>query len=176
MTEISRPAPRGGVAAGTIAGFVAALVGAGLYALFIEITEWEMPLATIIIGLLVGGATALVRPRSRALPAIAALEAVLGGALGTLAGYVIITYKLFDGMGKSITYGKAISLINDHLGNVIGIRTILYWAVGAVVAFGFVGARVRAAHKPAHAAEPAPPADPPGSLFQPTRHQGHTKP
>jgi hypothetical protein len=167
MTEISQPAQRSGLAAGIIAGLVAAIVGAGLYALFIRITEWEMTLATIAIGLLVGVAMMAVRPASPALPALAAIIALLGAAAGTIAGYVAVTVKVVEAAGRSVTYGQAFQFVTDNISEVVQIRTILYWAVGAVVAFTFVSRRVRAARPQLPVTDPSAAPTPPGSLFQP---------
>ncbi|MBO3748629.1 hypothetical protein J5X84_21340 [Streptosporangiaceae bacterium NEAU-GS5] len=175
MSEISQPARKSGLVAGSLAGFVAAIVGAALYALFIKVTQWQMPLATIIIGLLVAGAIMAVRPTSRLLPISAALLAIVGGALGTIGGYVLVTVQAVQAIGRSVSYGEAFGLVNDHLDQVVTVRAMLYWAAGAVVAFGSVSWRIRGNRSQAAASAPlAEDPLPPGSLFQPAKNQNPT--
>ncbi|MEZ0071207.1 hypothetical protein [Planotetraspora sp. GP83] len=159
----SPEARRSGLVPGILAGLAAALVGAGLYAVIIDLTEWELGIATIGIGVLVGLAIMAVKPTSPVLPALAAVISLAGAALGTIAGDVALIVKIAGDQGLQMSYGDAFGFVRNGLGEFIDIKTVLIWAVGAAAAFSFVNKRVKAsaesASLPQEAGAPQPVAD-----------------
>src|SRR4051812_47319524 len=74
----------GGVARSTAAGVVAALVGAVLWAVIVDVSGYKVGFAAVAIGLLVGQAMAVTASPSHRLPLIAAGLALVGSVLGDL--------------------------------------------------------------------------------------------
>jgi hypothetical protein len=150
------PAQKSGLVPGLVVGLVAAVIGAGLYAVIINVTQREFSLATIAIGVLVGFAMMAVKPAHPALPAIAGVIALAGGIIGTFAGDVALAVKVAGEEGITLSYGDALTLIINNIGEFVDILTVLFWAIGAYAGFSFVNTRVKAAlHSAGPATEPA---------------------
>ncbi|GII32029.1 hypothetical protein [Planotetraspora mira] len=139
------PAQKSGLVPGIVAGLVAAVLGAGLYAVIIDVTAREFSYGTIGIAILVGFAMMAVKPAHPALPAIAAVIALAGGVIGTFAGDVALAVKMATEVGLTLSYGQAFTLVWDNIGELVDIITVLIWAVGASAGFSFVNARVKSA-------------------------------
>ncbi|MFC4061959.1 hypothetical protein ACFOWE_26965 [Planomonospora corallina] len=139
------PRPRSGLVPGIAAGLVTAVVGAAAYGAVIGITEYEIGIAAIGVGVLVGLAMMAVRPTSPVLPALAALFSFAGAALGTFTGAVILEVKL----GAASSYGEAVTKMTDSFPEYLreDPKTLLFWAIAAAAGFSFVNKRVKAARE-----------------------------
>ena len=135
--------PRGGNGKAIIIGFLAMILGAGLWALVTVVTEHEFSLVAIGVGALIGLAMFSARPTSTGIAAVAALLTVIGCALGEfLAVPAYIAHK--DG----ISFTKLVNLELNHprlYFDALDGKTYLFWAIGAVAAFSMVLRRIQAA-------------------------------
>jgi hypothetical protein len=157
MNEASAQ-PRGGNGKAIVIGILAMILGAGLWAVITVVTEHEFSLVAIGVGALVGLAMFSARPTSTGIAVVAALLTVVGCALGEfLAIPAYVAHK--DG----IAFSKLINLELNHpklyFDSLDG-KTYLFWAIGAVAAFGMVFRRIQAARTsygvPAQQAQPYP--------------------
>jgi hypothetical protein len=172
--------PRTGLLPGIAAGLAAALVGAVAYGALIAITMYDLGIAAVGIGLLVGLAMMAVKPTSPVLPALAALFSLIACALGQIGGMA----AAFSGV---IAGGNTVVGFVDSFGQVAGAfpelvgedpLTLLFWALSAFAGYSFVNKRVKAA--PAAQQQPAEqprgafeaPAPPPGPAQQPGPYGG----
>jgi hypothetical protein len=146
---------KSGLVPGIVVGLVAMLVGAALYGVIIGITEYEIGIATIGVGVLVGLGIMAVRPTSPVLPPLAAVFGLAGAAIGQILGDTILLVKIAQDAGQTLDYGSAASTIIGDFGSIISDnpKSLLFWAIGAAAAYSFVNKRVKAANQPA---EPAP--------------------
>jgi hypothetical protein len=134
---------------------VAAVAGAAIYAVIIDMTKKEFSAGTLGIGLLVGFAVMALKPANRALPIISGVIALLGSIAGTLAGGTAIVAKIAaDDYGRVVTYGQAFDLVRQSPGDFIDVLTVLFWAIGAWAGFNFVNRQVKLAHQSAAPAAP----------------------
>jgi hypothetical protein len=135
--------PRGGNGKAIIIGFLAMILGAGLWALVTVVTAHEFSLVAIGVGALVGLAMFSARPTSTGIAAAAALLTVLGCALGEfLAVPAYVAHK--DG----ISFTKLVNLELSHpklYFDALDGKTYLFWAIGAAAAFSMVFRRIQAA-------------------------------
>jgi hypothetical protein len=156
MYENSPAQQKNGLVPGIVAGFVAAVVGAALYALFVDLSGYEFGAATIGIGALVGLAMMAVKPTSPVLPVIAAIFSFAGAALGIVVEDVVVLVRTAESLGTPIGYGEAFTIVTDHFSELVDIKSILIWAIGAAFGFTFVNRRVMAAQRSATTAPSAP--------------------
>jgi hypothetical protein len=148
--------PRGGNGKAIIFGILAMILGAVLWAVVTVVTEHEFTLVAVGIGALVGLSMFSARPTSMGIAAVAALLTVIGCALGEfLAIPAYVAHK------EGIDFGKLINLELTHPNlyfDSLDGKTYLFWAIGAVAAFGMVFRRIQAAHTAtaSHGAAPGP--------------------
>ena len=135
--------PRGGNGKAIIIGFLAMILGAGLWALVTVVTAHEFSLVAIGVGALIGLAMFSARPTSTGIAAAAAVLTVIGCALGEfLAVPAYIAHK--DG----ISFTKLVNLELSHpklYFDALDGKTYLFWAIGAAAAFSMVFRRIQAA-------------------------------
>jgi hypothetical protein len=139
------PRPRSGLVPGTAIGLVAAILGAAAYGAVIGVTERELGIAAVGVGVLVGLAMTAVRPTSQVLPPLAALFSLVGAALGTFAGSVVLLVKFAQQNGAEPTYGEAVRKMAEVFPDAIreDPMTLLFWVIAAAAAFSFVSKRVK---------------------------------
>ncbi|MGW5683404.1 hypothetical protein [Nonomuraea sp. NPDC003754] len=159
---------KSGLVPGTLMGLVAMLVGAGLHGTVIGITEYNLGVVAVLVGVLVGLGMTAVQPSSAVLPVLAALYGAAGAALGTTIGVTVLTVKAAPGTG----YLAAARTVVTRFDQVIQKDPViaLFWVISAVAAFAFVNKRVRAvraAREAAASQAPAVPAEEPVDLFTP---------
>ncbi|MEW9528847.1 hypothetical protein [Microbispora sp. NPDC049125] len=147
------PSPKDGLVPGIIVGLVVAVLGAGLYAAFIDVTGYELSIATIGIGVLVGLAIMAFKPTSPVLPAIAGIYSFAGAVLGTIAGDVALLVKTAEEQGATLSYGDAFTLLSNHFSEIVDFKSVIIWVVGAAFGFSFVNKRVKAAQQSAAPAQ-----------------------
>nr|BFE80370.1 hypothetical protein GCM10020093_029710 [Planobispora longispora] len=118
---------------GIVVGLLAAVLGAAAYGAFITVTELELGLIAIGVGILVGLAMMAVKPTSPVLPALAAVFSLAGAALGTFLGGVGSVVKA---TGGTLSYGQAVSLVADIFPTAIeeDPKTLLFWALAGAAA------------------------------------------
>ncbi|WP_068924172.1 hypothetical protein [Planobispora rosea] len=140
------PQPRSGLVPGIVVGLLAAVLGAAAYGAFITVTELELGLVAVGVGVLVGLAMMAVKPTSPVLPALAALFSLAGAALGTFLGGVGLVVKA---AGDTVSYGQAVSLVAEVFPEAIqeDPKTLLFWVIAAAAGFAFVNKRVKAARE-----------------------------
>ncbi|GAA2806659.1 hypothetical protein [Nonomuraea dietziae] len=167
---------KSGLVPGILMGLAAMLVGAAVYGAVIGITEYELGLAAILIGVLVGLGMMAVKPSSPVLPPLAALFALVGTALGTAVGGTVLAVKYAQAEGSEVSYLDAFSTVTAMMPDLLGEdpKTLLFWAISAFAGYSFVSKRVKAARQaqpePMEPV-PAPQHQPEGSLFTPKNPQ-----
>jgi hypothetical protein len=146
--------PRGGNGKAIILGILAMVLGAALWAVITVVTEHEFTLVAVGVGALVGLTMFSAKPTSMGIAAVAALLTVIGCALGEfLAIPAYVAHKEGIGFGKLINLElKEPKLYFDSLDG----KTYLFWAIGAVAAFGMVYRRIQAARLATAAGNVAP--------------------
>ncbi|NUT08854.1 MAG: hypothetical protein HOQ38_00140 [Nonomuraea sp.] len=155
---------KSGLVPGIVVGLVAMLIGAAIYGAIIGITKYEIGIATVGVGVLVGLGIMAVKPTSPVLPPLAAVFGLAGAALGQLVGTTILLVQLAQEAGETIGYGTAAATVFPEFGSIISEdpKSLLFWAIGAAAAYSFVNKRVKAADTPATPAPADPtPATPP---------------
>ena len=137
------PKQRSGLVPGAVAGLLAMLAGAAAYGAVIGITKYEIGLATVGVGALVGLAITAVKPTSPLLPPLAAVLGLAGAALGQVAGAALLLLELARQEGMAITYATAAAEIVHGFDALIGEdpESLLFWAVAAATAFVVVNRR-----------------------------------
>jgi hypothetical protein len=168
----------GGLALGVAVGTLAALAGAVLWTVLVVVTGYELGLASVAIGFLVGQAIASTRSTHRALPAIGALLALSGCLIGN-----VLTDAHFFGQVSGWGTFEALTKMISHpdLGRQVldaGFEPIdvVFWAIAAYEGYKLtargiirqtaqrippVGVAVPSPQGPA----PAPPARHPSDFF-----------
>jgi hypothetical protein len=122
-----------GLAQSIAAGAVAALVGAVLWAVFVEASGYELGIVAVGIGFLVGQAMAVTAGASDRLPPIGAVLALVGCLLGNA---FVDAHELAKVVGGS-TGNVLHRMISDpHLAGEVfkaGFRTfdLVFWAIAA---------------------------------------------
>ncbi|MFG1710228.1 hypothetical protein ACFLIM_44370 [Nonomuraea sp. M3C6] len=151
---------KSGLVPGIIVGLVAMLAGAALYGAIIGITKYEIGIATIGVGVLVGLGIMAVKPTSPVLPPLAAVFGLAGAALGQIVGATILLVEFAQDEGVTMSYTTAAGEITGEFGALISEdpKSLLFWAIGAAAAFSFVNKRVKAANEPADQPQPTSPA------------------
>ncbi|MBG0832854.1 hypothetical protein HS041_34715 [Planomonospora sp. ID67723] len=131
---------------GIVVGLLAAVLGAAAYGAFIFVTEIELGLAAIGVGVLVGLAMMAVKPSSPVLPALAALFSLAGAALGTFIGAVGLLVKF---NGGAPAYGDAVRVVAEVFPDAVteDPKTLLFWVIAGAAGFSFVNKRVKAARE-----------------------------
>ncbi|MFE3453636.1 hypothetical protein ACFXJ8_32380 [Nonomuraea sp. NPDC059194] len=159
---------KSGLVPGVLIGLVAMLVGAGVHGAVIGVTEYNLGVVAVLVGVLVGVGVTAVKPSSAVLPWLAALFGLVGAALGTTAGVVALTVKLAP---AGTDYLTAVRTVLAQFDTVIQQDpvVVLFWVISAVAAFMFVNKRIKAvrAARAAAVPEPAAPPQEPINLFTP---------
>ncbi|MCG5215067.1 hypothetical protein [Streptosporangium sp. KLBMP 9127] len=135
--------PRTGLIPGIVAGLVAALVGAAAYGTLIAVTEAQIGIAAVGVGVVVGLAVTAVKPTSPVLPALAALFALIACALGQIGGLTALYMKATNDDDYVRSFTQTVNLFGEIVGE--DPMTLLFWAISAFAGFGFVNRRVKAA-------------------------------
>jgi len=141
-------------------GVVAAVVGAVLWAVLVDVTNYKVGYAAVGLGLLVGLAMARTAPAWRPLPAVAALVAVGGCLLGDL---VVDATALGQVTGAGTLSALTDMASDPGLGRDVfsaGFEAmdVVFWVIAAVAAFRLTNRAVSAAT--ARATTPDTPAAP----------------
>ncbi|GGL43669.1 hypothetical protein [Planomonospora parontospora] len=142
MTSTSRSGS--GLVLGSVAGLVAALVGAAAYGAVIGVTDYEIGIAAIGVGVLVGLAMMAVRPTSPVLPALAAVFSFAGAGLGVFIGDAWADFVNPGGSPLSELLPKAQEFPDLVAQDPV---TLLFWAIAGAAGFSFVNSRVKAARE-----------------------------
>ncbi|GAA2373489.1 hypothetical protein [Nonomuraea africana] len=167
---------KSGLVPGILVGLVAMLVGAAVYGAVVGITEYEIGLVAVLVGVLVGLGMMAVKPSSPVLPPLAALFGLVGAALGTAIGGTVLAVKYAGEEGGKLGYLDAFTSVTGLMPDLIGEdpKTLLFWAISAFAGFSFVNKRVKAARE-AEVVPMAPPSapeqQPEGNLFTPKNPQ-----
>ncbi|MFI9099792.1 hypothetical protein ACIGXA_04650 [Streptomyces fildesensis] len=129
------PPARNNAGLGILAGVVVMLAAAAAYGGIIRLTEHEIGYAAVGVGALIGLVVGKVGGRNAALPVFAAVLALAGIFLGQYFGEALMVSKL---AGVPVT-----EVISDHAKFVFdawkedgGVLSVLFFAFGAVAAFG----------------------------------------
>ncbi|WP_431898190.1 hypothetical protein [Nonomuraea sp. bgisy101] len=159
---------KSGLVPGILIGLVAMLVGAGVHGAVIGVTEYNLGIVAVLVGMLVGLGMTAVKPSSAVLPSLAALFGLVGAALGTTIGVIALTVKDAPGTG----YVTAARTVVTQFDRVIQADPVvaLFWVISAVAAFAFVNKRVKAVRAARAEAVQTPPAaapQEPVDLFTP---------
>lgn len=142
MNEASAQ-PSGGNGKAIVIGFLAMILGAGLWAVVTVVTAHEFSLVAIGVGALIGLAMYSARPTSAGIAVAAAVLTVIGCALGEfLAVPAYVAHK------EGISFTKLVNLELSHPSlyfDELDGKTYLFWAIGAAAAFSMVFRRIQAA-------------------------------
>jgi hypothetical protein len=146
-------------------GMIAAIVGAVLWAVIVDVTDYKVGYAAVGLGLLIGLAMARTAPAWRPLPFVAAVIALAGCLLGDFFVDATAVGQL-TGQG---TLSALTDMITDPgLGSEVfsaGFEGMdaLFWIIAAIAAFRLTsGAVARLAAAPASPADVAPSLAPTG--------------
>jgi hypothetical protein len=135
--------PSGGNGKAIVIGIGAMLLGAVIWAVITALTKHEFSLVAIGVGALIGLAMFTARPTSGGIALVAALLTIVGCALGDfLALGALIAQR------TSASFMDVLNAEVKHPGPVfhaLGGKTYLFWAIGAVAAFGMTIRRIQAA-------------------------------
>jgi hypothetical protein len=148
--------PSGGNGMAVVIGIGAMLLGAIIWAVITALTKHEFSLVAIGVGVLIGLAMFTARPTSTGIAALAALLTIIGCALGEfLAAAAVVSRQ------TPVSFTDVLRLEVEHLGpflRALGGRTYVFWAFGAMAAFGMTFRRIQAARMMAGppVAAPAP--------------------
>jgi hypothetical protein len=130
-------------------GFGALFVGAIAWALIGALTKHEFSLVAIGIGALIGVAMYSARPTSAGIAVVAAIYTIIGCAIGEFLAIAFV-----GGHEAGLGFGQAAKLELQHpkelYFNSLDGKSYLFWAIGAMAAFGMTFRRIREAR-----AEPA---------------------
>jgi hypothetical protein len=122
-----------GVARSTAAGVVAAVVGALLWAVIVDVSGYKIGFAAVVIGMLVGQAMALTASPSHRLPLIAAGLALIGSVLGDLFVDLHALAQV-TGLGQVELIRRTVSdpsLLTDLFTAGFKPQDIVFWSVAA---------------------------------------------
>lgn len=151
-----------GLLPGIFTGLVATVVGAAAYGALIGFSGYEIGVAAIGVGLIVGLAMMAVRPTSPVLPPLAAFFSLAGAVLGQIIGYVIIWVRA-SGADYRSALTEVLNAFPEDLKR--DPKSLLFWVIAAYAGFGFVSRRVKAARE-AHEAHVASSVPQPGEADQ----------
>ncbi len=147
-TPTSAPAPSGRTGSpgrAVLIGFLVTALATGVYAAAVDITWWEMPYATLLLGLVIGPIVGRIGGRSAALPFVAALLTLLGALAGELIGTAAVMVSGSIGISiadlKQSGVGSTFSIWESGF----SLLNAGYYLAGAVVAFALAH---RAARRP----------------------------
>ncbi|MGW7415566.1 hypothetical protein [Streptomyces sp. NPDC054863] len=127
------PARRGNVGLGLLAGFVVALVAAGVYGAIMGAVEAEVGYAAVGVGLLIGFVAGKVGGFNPAIAVVSALLALVAVYAGQILGYAIF-------ISKEAPIG-VMEILTQHFGELnTGWKTELDFMSFVFFALGAVGA------------------------------------
>jgi len=165
LKKLALGSPGGGLVRSTAAGAVAAVVGAILWMIFVQVTGYEFGLVAVGIGFLVGQAMAATAGTSKQLPAVGAALSLIGCLLGQA-----LTDAHFVAQAVGVGTGRVLKEMVTHLdfGQQVFARgfspiDLLFWAIA-----GYEGYKLTArAVARRSAARPAPAQGPVATYFPP---------
>jgi len=150
--------PGSGLARSAAAGAVAAVVGAILWMIFVQVTGYEVGIVAVGIGFLVGQAMAATAGTSTQLPPIGAVLAVIG----CLLGQILTDAHFFGeavGLGTARALQEMVSDLNlgwDVFTTGFSVIDLLFWAIAGYEGYKLT-ARAVAERQVARTAPPQPP-------------------
>ncbi|MDF5753691.1 hypothetical protein [Spongiactinospora sp. TRM90649] len=147
--------PRSGLAPGIAVGLLATVVGAAAYAALVWATGYEIGIAAIGIGVIVGLAIMAVKPSSGVLPVLAGLFALIGCALGQVGGLTALAVSQAAERSVTLGYVETATSVAENFGAYIGEdpKILLFWALSAAAGYSFVSKRTKGSDAEARPAE-----------------------
>lgn len=133
------PIPARSIYNGALAGVVAAAVGAAAWGVIVWLTNYEIGIAAIGIGLLVGWAVLMASGRRKGLPL--QLVAVLASVAGILAGkYVTVYLEVREVVGDELAFTDpfVFQLLTTNLDAFFSLFDLLWIGLAVFTAWRFL--------------------------------------